>query len=137
MTRLLTTEERESLRARLVVARHECKVRNAAHPWHGIFTITSIESALLATELLPQAIEALDWLLGDPDPIQRFDNRAEEFYRETRMMAPGKDMPAAMGGTDDYDERRRAWQAWIDKKTTAAREVLAAYRAALPQEAPK
>lgn len=43
---------------------------------------------------------------------ERFERLAEEFYRETRMMAPGKDSPAALGGPD-YTERTARWCEWL------------------------
>ena len=45
-------------------------------------------------------------------PTARFERLAELFYRETHLMAPGKDVAPEMGG-GDYDEgRRTAWEKW-------------------------
>jgi hypothetical protein len=43
---------------------------------------------------------------------ERYDRLAEEFYRETGMMAPGKDVAAAMA-EDNNRERFTAWIAWL------------------------
>jgi hypothetical protein len=44
-----------------------------------------------------------------------YEKLADQFYRETGMMAPGKDQPAAMGGPD-YEKRWNAWKNWIQTK---------------------
>lgn len=49
----------------------------------------------------------------DDCPCVRFDRLAEAFRRDTGMMAPGKDCPAAMGGMDDDEGRMRAWAEWL------------------------
>ena len=43
----------------------------------------------------------------------RFEVMAEKFYRETGMMAPGKDFPAELSGPD-CGERVDAWKIWIE-----------------------
>ena len=43
-----------------------------------------------------------------------FEVMAELFYRETGMMAPGKDCPAGFGPSD-YNERVEAWKKWIEE----------------------
>lgn len=53
----------------------------------------------------------------DRSPNDRFEARAEQFYKDTGMMAPGKDVPAAMGGPD-VDERMEAWRAWTKANPT-------------------
>jgi hypothetical protein len=46
------------------------------------------------------------------DAIDRYENMAEQFYREAGMMAPGKSQPAAFMGTPSIDERFEAWDNW-------------------------
>jgi hypothetical protein len=48
--------------------------------------------------------------------LERFERIASAFYRETGLLAPGKDAPAA-GGQPDHEERRARFDAWIDEKT--------------------
>lgn len=45
------------------------------------------------------------------NPMLRFEIKASAFHRMTRMMAPGKDEPAACGGHDMCD-RIDAWDKW-------------------------
>lgn len=44
---------------------------------------------------------------------ERFELLAEEFRKDTGMLAPGKDQPAACGGTPTHEERRAAWRKWL------------------------
>lgn len=88
-------------------------------------------SLLLAAELLPQMAQALEDALGSPDPNERFEALAERFYRETGIMAPGKDVPAASGDDMPYDERRKRWSEWQTARIDGFRATLARYRAAL------
>lgn len=46
---------------------------------------------------------------------ERYERLTEEFYRETGMMAPGKDVPAAMGSSDDRT-RFNAWYEWLSRR---------------------
>lgn len=59
-------------------------------------------------------------VMAEPDenPSDRYDRMADQFYRETGIMAPGKDVarldPTGGGGT--YDERCEAWGKWITER---------------------
>jgi hypothetical protein len=44
---------------------------------------------------------------------EEYERLAEQFYQDTGIMAPGKDMPAAMGKTISQEERWAAWEKWI------------------------
>lgn len=44
------------------------------------------------------------------------DTLAERFYRETGMMAPGKDQPPGLAHS--YEERRAAWEDWLSRKAS-------------------
>ncbi|MCH7938515.1 MAG: hypothetical protein IID13_02075 [Candidatus Marinimicrobia bacterium] len=48
------------------------------------------------------------------DANERFEYMADKFYKDTGMMAPGKDSPAAFGVTDQK-ERMAAWSEWCEK----------------------
>lgn len=45
------------------------------------------------------------------DPSEQFDIMAAQFNRETGMIAPGKDAPAAMN-SHDRAERNEEWRGW-------------------------
>lgn len=53
----------------------------------------------------------------DDELMDCFDAIAEEFYRETGMVAPGKDDPT---GRHTFAERWAAFVPWMDRR--AARE---------------
>jgi hypothetical protein len=44
-----------------------------------------------------------------------FEEIAQAFLEETGMLAPGKDQPAAMGGSPTLEERGKAYSAWLAK----------------------
>lgn len=44
---------------------------------------------------------------------ERFEYMAELFYKETGLMAPGKESPAAFGVTD-MEERQREFTKWVE-----------------------
>lgn len=47
-----------------------------------------------------------------------FDKLAEQFYQETKVMAPGKDWPAEAGSPPwSYEERVERWIAWLNGRT--------------------
>ena len=51
-----------------------------------------------------------------------YERLADEFYRDTGMMAPGKDQPAALGG-EPYGVRVEAWQQWLKRRRSVAHEA--------------
>ena len=57
---------------------------------------------------------------------EAWERIAEAFYRETGMLAPGKDQPAAMCGTPTGEERREAYDAWLRGRTERAVAALSA-----------
>ncbi len=59
---------------------------------------------------------------------ESYERVAEEFWRETGHMAPGKDAPAALGGAS-FEERSAAFRAWEDRKWA---EAWAAAKAVVP-----
>jgi hypothetical protein len=52
--------------------------------------------------------------------LERFEELAAAFHRDTGLLAPGKDQPAAMGGHPTDEERMAAWTAWLRKRAAAA-----------------
>lgn len=75
------------------------------------------------------------WLVEYEKPrLEQYEDAAEEFYRETGMMAPGKSEPTEWAGMHDQEERRTRWEAWTraraDAKMNAVRTCLAALDAA-------
>lgn len=56
---------------------------------------------------------------------EHFEKVAEEFRRETGMIAPGKSIPLGMNYGDEYDTKRRAaWEAWHSRKRDALEDTL-------------
>lgn len=53
----------------------------------------------------------------------RFERVADEFYRETGVMRPGKSYPDAMPAPSD-EERTRVYEEWVAAKLRAARECM-------------
>lgn len=46
---------------------------------------------------------------------ERYDRLAAQFYRETGIMAPGKDVAAALGTSMTIEDRYEAWRQWCAK----------------------
>lgn len=86
------------------------RVHSTAYPRIAIEVLDPQEPAALAALVgLLEKIEATDrwWML---------DELAHVFYKETGIMAPFKDMPAAMcggGPKDEGDYRQEAWDKWL------------------------
>jgi hypothetical protein len=57
--------------------------------------------------------------------LERFEQDAAAFHRDTGMLAPGKDQPAAMGSHPTDAERAEAWVSWNAKKNAATRPARA------------
>lgn len=55
------------------------------------------------------------------DALERFERDAAAFHRETGMLAPGKDQPAAMNGSPSDAERMDAWAEWLRKRAEGER----------------
>lgn len=78
-----------------------------------------------AAPALCDALSGVEFIFARPgeSSVDRFERLAEAFYRDTSILAPGKDAPAA-GGQPDDDVRRERYDAWIDAKVIAARSAL-------------
>ena len=62
---------------------------------------------------------------------ERFEEDAEQFYRETGFMAPGKSVPFEMASTQQDDKREAAWNTWTGKMRVDFCAMLRAASAAL------
>jgi cell division protein FtsB len=55
-------------------------------------------------------------LFAPANATETYDRIAEDFRRETGLVAPGKDVPAAMQyGAKQHDEARRKWQPFVTR----------------------
>jgi len=72
------------------------------------------DAVVVSAELLLEVAEAI----SPGDTFARFESMAKQFRKDTGMMAPGKDQPAAMGGPD-YRTRADAWNEWLNKRADA------------------
>ena len=54
------------------------------------------------------------------DTVGLYEANAEAFYNDTRVMAPGKDMPAAMSDYDSFDLRVKLWMMWGQLRSARA-----------------
>jgi hypothetical protein len=79
-----------------------------------------------AERLAQAAKAAADWM-WDPDaPAEQYERMAEEFYRATGYLRPGKSEPLECG--DRTEERAAAWERW---RTERARSLLSNLRTTL------
>ena len=46
------------------------------------------------------------------DASERYEKLASEFYRDTGLIAPGKDVPASVAADPNYKYEYR-WQEWV------------------------
>jgi hypothetical protein len=56
-----------------------------------------------------------------------FEIKAAAFYQRHHMLAPGKDQPAALGGSPSDEERSRVWGDWCINNE----EIIAAFKTAI------
>lgn len=55
--------------------------------------------------------------------IELYEKLAEQFYKETGMLAPGKDVPPELGNdSKPYGVRRAEWERWRSDLTTEQRK---------------
>lgn len=89
---------------------------------------TAERNALAAhCERLGEALESVrkNWRRPDEGRTEYFERMAEDFYRATGFMAPGKSQPLEMGDHDEV-ERQRAWAAFFNAPFVAMEAALAA-----------
>ena len=66
---------------------------------------------------------------------ERFEKQAEEFYRATGFMAPGKSVPMEMSSTQNEEQRTAAWDEWQVARQQRFRDDMIAAATALDQHA--
>lgn len=82
--------------------------------WRDVFIHSANQRMVVIIARIQQdAIESVNGKNSET-PLERFERLAERFHRETGLMAPGKDMPAAMGPVD-HDERMSSWVDWLGR----------------------
>ena len=54
--------------------------------------------------------------MSEENAIEKFEREAKAFYRETGVMAPGKDVPCAIGGYDERQLRHKLFNMWAEKE---------------------
>ena len=59
----------------------------------------------------------------DMTSTERYEQDSEAFYAATGYMAPGKDVPMAMGGQDET-ERRAAHESWISGRNRSQQRAI-------------
>lgn len=59
----------------------------------------------------------------DMTSTERYEQDSEAFYAQTGYMAPGKDVPMAMGGQDET-ERRAAHESWIAGRNRSQQQAI-------------
>jgi hypothetical protein len=112
-------------------------VGGAPGSWMGVATTfgepNEADARLIASapELLESLCELRDWYGLDPlhlTPLDQWESLAEEFYKETGFLRPGKDMPSAYPWTDEQEEKREAtWKEWAAKRRSEmVKRVIAA-----------
>jgi len=77
-----------------------------------------------ATEHWVSVVKDARALLAEPEgegATARYERLAEEFYHDTGLMAPGKDVSAAMGSADNDERRAAAWKHWIASRASTPR----------------
>ena len=63
--------------------------------------------------------------MSGPDSITRFEAKALAFYKRTHLLAPGKDVPAALN-RDDAESRQKLWEMWYGDHGRVIEDVIAA-----------
>ncbi len=64
-----------------------------------------------------RALEVVRRATAEPDPSESFDALAARFWKETGVIAPGKDIPVALGEPPwTHDERWATWREWNEAR---------------------
>lgn len=114
-----------------IEAGHGCLINGQGFGLTGY--VSQVDAMLLAAapDLLAALIELRDWYAIDPTQctsLDQFERLAEEFYRETGKLRPGKDVPSLRAETEeDAAERESLWLQWAAaRKIALANKVKAA-----------
>ncbi len=68
---------------------------------------------------LPRDPMARAFAIGEQstaEPAESFEDLAQEFFGETGVIAPGIEIPAALGEPWTEDERWQSWRAWLERR---------------------
>lgn len=81
-------------------------------------------------EALAVALERVmeQWRRPDENASAYFERQAERFYKATGMLPPGKSEPLEMASVNRDEERRAAWESFVNEPYNAARAALARWR---------
>ena len=60
-----------------------------------------------------------------------YERQAEEFYRDTHLMAPGKSAPLGMYSEADDERRHDEWRRWGNERAEKARARITTFLAAI------
>lgn len=97
---------------------HEDREREAAEEEY----IGSLQSTI---DVLAAAAKRALWWVPDPERIgEHYEEIAEAFRRDTGLMAPGKDVAAAVGNDASSEDRRKTWNEWRREQSRQIREQI-------------
>ena len=86
-------------------------------------------------ELAAQLAEAVGLLRDLSEPFTNatayYERQAEEFYRDTHLMAPGKSAPLGMYSEADDERRHDEWRRWGNERAEKARARITTFLAAI------
>lgn len=94
------------------------------HGWHPAEAEANAHMFAASPKLYEALADLAEWHEWS---LEQSERAADEFYRETGMLAPFKDMAAACGG-DERLARQNAWRDWYAARNAA---LIAAARTAL------
>ncbi len=72
---------------------------------------------------LPRDPMARAFAIGEQstaEPAESFEDLAREFFAETSVIAPGIEIPAALGEPWTEDERWQRWREWVERRKMGA-----------------
>ncbi len=69
-----------------------------------------LRSAVVLLEVSQRPVRRELQLEDDPNAV--FEERAEIFYKETGLLAPGKSLPLEMSSEEMDQKRQQAWDIW-------------------------
>lgn len=100
----------------------EFRIVQGCHGW-GESVQNTIARCKKFQKEYPKFPSASKWTIDESDgSTEKYDRMADQFYRETGMMAPGKDVPAGLSGKYDFETRSAKWDEWIQKQFDANAE---------------
>lgn len=94
--------------------------------------LSALGDPVVVAEALPELVEAAEGIecltaREGENSLEHFERIAEMFYRDTRMLMPGKDAGLLPGPTEE--DRLEAYEAWKEKPANRLRSVLSKLKA--------